>query len=132
MRTSLSAWQSVSTSTGYPYTMSENLSNENFNAANSRRKGLYFSSDTDVLFEAKAMGCRHVTSFPPGSVDLICCDRAPAKASLLPSVVRMNGVPSYTGAERTGSEMSLALRSMKVLVCFAVHWSLSLNPLMIC
>ena len=83
---------------------------------------MYFSSDTDVLFDAKAMGCRCVTSFPPGSVDLIRCERTPAKASLLPSVVRMNGVPSYTGAERTrtSSAMSRALREderFRVLRC---------------
>ena len=28
------------------------------------------------------------------------------KASLLPSVVRMNGMPLYTGAKSTGSAMS--------------------------
>ena len=46
--TSWKAWQSVSTSTGYPCTISENLSN--FIAANSSRKGLSFSSNTDVFF----------------------------------------------------------------------------------
>ena len=112
--------------------MSENLSKEYFSAVNSSRKGLYFSSAVDVLFEVKAMGCRCVTSFPPGSVDLILCARTPANASLLPSVVRMNGVPSYTGAESTGSEMSHALRAMKVFVCSAVHLSPSLKALMIC
>ena len=51
------------------------------------------------------MGCSHVTSLPPGKVDLVLCDRTPANASFLPSVVKMNGVLSYTGAERTGSEI---------------------------
>lgn len=40
MRTSFSAWQSVSTSTGNPHIISENLLRENFNAANSSRNGL--------------------------------------------------------------------------------------------
>ena len=126
------AWQSVSTSTGYPYTISENLANKNFNTANLSKKGLYFSWETDVLLEAKAMGCKHVTCFPPGRVDFILCARTPAKASLHPSVVRTNGVPSYTGAERTGSEISFALRAMNVFVCSGVHNSLSLKVFISC
>ena len=69
-------------------------------------KGLYFSSEVDVLFDANVMGCNCVTSFPPGRADLILCARMPVKVSLLPSVVRMNGVPLYTGAGSTGSVMS--------------------------
>ena len=97
--------------------ISENLSKANFSAANSSRKGLYFSSDGDIYLDAKAIGCRQVTSFPPGSVSLILCDNMPAKASLLLSVVKMNGILSYLGAERTSSAMSHALRSMNVFVC---------------
>ena len=55
--------------------MSENLSKANFNAANSSRKGLYFSSDDEVLLDANAIRWRRVTSFPPGSVVLILCVR---------------------------------------------------------
>ena len=33
--------------------MLENLSKEYFNAANSSRNGLYFSSDDDIRFDAK-------------------------------------------------------------------------------
>ena len=94
IRVSRRAWQSVSTSTGYLYTMSENLLNENFSVANSSRKGLYFSSETDILLEVKVIGCRRVTSFAPGSIDFILCARTPVKASLHLSVVKMNGVPS--------------------------------------
>lgn len=130
--TSQRAWQLVSTSTGYPYTISENLSNENFSAANSSRKGLYFFLDTNILLEVRVIGCRCVTSFPPGRVDLILCARMPVKASLHPSVVKMNGVPSYTGAGRTGSKMSQALRAMDVFMCSGVYRSLSLKALIIC
>ncbi|EDR00316.1 uncharacterized protein LACBIDRAFT_314462 [Laccaria bicolor S238N-H82] len=63
--------------------MSENLSNEYLSTANSRRKGLYFSSDGDVRLDAKPIGCRRVTSLPPGRVVLIFCDKTPANASLL-------------------------------------------------
>ena len=55
--------------------MSVNLSNAYLRAVNSSRKGLYFSSEVDVLFDANAMGCNCVTSFPPGRVDLILCAR---------------------------------------------------------
>src|SRR6266699_3062156 len=105
--------------------MSENLSN-----ANSSRKGLYCDSESDVLFDANAIGCRHLTVLPPGSVVVIRWDRTPAKASALPSIVRMKGVPSYRGAERTGSETSLAFSARNVLVCSAVHLSPSLYPFM--
>ena len=69
--------------------ISENLSNKYLSAANSRRKGLYFSSDGDVHLDVKPIGCRQVTFFPPGKVVLIFCDKTPAKASLHASVVRM-------------------------------------------
>jgi hypothetical protein len=52
---------------------------------------------------------------------VIHCDEMPPKVSALPSVVRMNGVPSYLGAERTGSETSLAFSTMNVFVCSAVY-----------
>ena len=78
------------------------------------------------------MGCSRVTSLPPGKVDLILCDRAPANTSLLPLAVKMNGVLSYTGAERTGSEIKHALSAMNVFVCSGLHKSLSLNIHMIC
>src|SRR5882762_9613141 len=72
------AWQSVSISTGNPHMMFENLSRANFKAANSRRNGLYFSSDFEVLFEAKAIGCLLVTVFPLGSTVLnLCVSTAP-------------------------------------------------------
>ena len=112
--------------------ISENLSKANFSAVNSSRKGLYFSSDGNVRLDAKAIGCRWVTSFPPGSVVLILCDNTPAKVSLLLSVVKINGVPSYLGAERTSSEMSHALRAMNVFVCSVFQLSSSLKALMIC
>ena len=132
IRTSWRAWQSVSTSTGYPYTISEDLSKEYFNAVNSSKKSLYFSSETEVCFDAKVMGWRCVTSFPLGSVVLIFCARTPAKASLLPSVLNMKGVPLYAGVDRTGLDMSQALRNMNVFVLSTVHKSLKLNAFMIC
>src|ERR1700679_1539196 len=86
IRWSLSAWQSVSISTGNPQMVSENLSNANFNAANSRRNGLYFSSDFEVLLDANAIGCSRLTTFPLGNtVSNLCVSTAP-KASLQPSV----------------------------------------------
>ncbi|KAI0324251.1 hypothetical protein GY45DRAFT_1233977, partial [Cubamyces sp. BRFM 1775] len=58
--------------------MSLNLSKPNFSAANSRMKGLYFSSLVDVLFDANATGCIFVTVFPLGStVALRCASTAP-------------------------------------------------------
>src|SRR5271168_1711504 len=112
---------------GYPYIMSENLSNEYFSAANSSKKGLYFSSDVDVLFEAKAIGCKRVTSLPPGSVDLIFCDKTPANASLLVLGSPVSGLQKdrdWTGPRpvRTGNsqdcrrlQLQSSLRSLKIL-----------------
>jgi hypothetical protein len=48
--------------------MSENLSKQNFNAANSNKKDLYFSSVREVRFDANPIGCSHVTTFPLGSL----------------------------------------------------------------
>ena len=90
---SRSAWQSVLIITGYPYIIPENLSREYFSAANSSRNSLYFPSDAEVRLDANAIGCTHVTFFPPGKVVVICCANTPAKASMHPSVVRINGVP---------------------------------------
>ena len=111
--------------------MSENLSKANFSAANSGRKGLYFSSDAEVLFDANAMGCRRLTSFPPGSVVVISCASTPANASLHPSVVSMNRVPSYHGAESIGSDTRRAFRDRKVSMWLWFQISLNLNPFMI-
>ena len=97
--------------------MSENLSKANLRAANSSRKGLYFISVAEVLLEAKVMGCSRDTTFPPGRLVVTLCDNTPAKESVDPSVVKMKGVPSYCGAESTGSEISWALSVKKVLVC---------------
>ena len=106
--------------------MLANLSNEYFNAANSSRKGLYFSSEGDVHFDVKPMGCSRVTTFPPGSGVAIFWESTPAKASLHVSVVRMKCVPSKRGAVSTGSETRCAFKLTKVAVCssFQCSWSL--------
>ena len=114
---SCSAWQSVSTSTGYLYTMLANLSKEYFSAANLSRKGLYFFLDDDVRFDVKPIGCNRVTSFPPGNVDLIFCERTPANASLHAFVIRIKCVLSKWGAVSTGSETNQAFKFTKVAVC---------------
>ena len=124
--TSLSAWQSVSTSTGYPLMISENLSKECFSAANLSRNSLYFSSIVDVCFEVKAIGCSLNTTLPPRRLVMIFCDRTPANASMQPSVVNMKGVLSYRGAESTGLDTSWAFRAMNVFVCSGVYDSLEL------
>ncbi|KAJ8585785.1 hypothetical protein M405DRAFT_695318, partial [Rhizopogon salebrosus TDB-379] len=46
--------------------VSENLSNPNFRAANSRRNGLYFCSAVEVRLDANAIGSRRSTHFPDG------------------------------------------------------------------
>jgi hypothetical protein len=53
---SCSAWQSVSSLTGKPQIISANLSRVNFSAVNSRRYGLYFSSEVDVCLMAVGAG----------------------------------------------------------------------------
>ena len=62
------------------------------------------------------MGCRRLTTFPPGSIIVISCANTPAKASLHPSVVSMNGVPSYHGADNIGSATRRASSARKVSV----------------
>jgi hypothetical protein len=69
--TSCSALQSVSSLTGKPQMISENLSRENFSVANSSRYSLYFSSDAEVLLDAYPKGCRCVTVLPLGRVVMI-------------------------------------------------------------
>src|ERR1700730_14181701 len=114
---SRNAWQSVSISTGNPHMTFENLSSENFSAANSNRKGLYFSSVCDVRFDANAMGCNLLTVHPLGSVVLKHCASTPAKPSLHPSVVTTNGDPSHLGPLSIGSVVIAALRCMNTLSC---------------
>ena len=77
---------------------------------------MYFSSEGDVHFDVKPMGCGRVTTFPPGSVVAIFWESTPAKASLHASVVRMKCVPSKRGAVSTGSETRHAL-SLQKLPC---------------
>src|SRR6266481_8887965 len=55
--TSCSAWQSVSFSICDLYVRWSNSSKANFSVANSRRKGSYCSSLTDVRFKQKDIGC---------------------------------------------------------------------------
>ena len=106
--------------------MSVNLSKQNFKAANSRRNGLYFSSEDDVCFDAYPNGCSHMTFFPPGRIVVIFCESTPANMSFEPSVVSMNGVPSNCSACRTGSDTSLLFRSRNALVCSGLQMSVSL------
>src|ERR1700679_1037075 len=126
-RWSRNAWQSVSISTENPHMMFENLSSANFNAANSRRKGLYFSSDFEVLLDANAIGCSRFTVFPLGSTVSNLSVRTAPKAFLQPSVVTMNGVPSHLGPFSTGSDVMAAFRAMNALVCSSFQWSFSLK-----
>ena len=111
--------------------MSENLSKEYLSAANSKRKGLYFSLAGDVRLDVKPIGCRRVTSLPPGSVVLIFCVNTPANASLQASVVRMKWVPSNRGAVKTGSETSRAFRFMNVAVCSAFPLVARMNEILL-
>jgi hypothetical protein len=58
--------------------MLENLSKQNFSAANSNKKDLYFSSVRDVRFDANPMGCSRLTTFPFDSlVENLCATDPP-------------------------------------------------------
>src|SRR5882762_3247443 len=107
---SCNAWQLVSISTGNPHMVSSNLSSVNFRAANSNMNGLYFSSEVDVHFDAKAMGCSLVTTLPFGSVSVNLWASTAPNPSLHPSDVTINGVPSKRGALRTGWDVNICLR----------------------
>ena len=107
--------------------VSENLSRANFSAANSRRNGLYFSSDLEVRLDANAIGWSLVTTFPLGrTVSNRCASTAP-NASLHPSVVTIKGVPSHLGPLSTGSAVMAAFRARNALLCSSVQCSLSLK-----
>jgi hypothetical protein len=86
--------------------MSQNLSRECFNAANSRMKGLYFSSASDVRLDENVMGWIVVFSVPFGKIVVNFCVSILANPYLHPSVVTMNGVPSYLGPFKIGSQVS--------------------------
>src|SRR5882757_6726442 len=102
--------------------MSENLSSENFSAANSRRNALYFSSVGDVRLDAKAMGCILITSFPLVSLVLNLWHNTPPNPRPEPSEMTMNGEPSNRGPFRTGSQVSNAFNFRKHFVCSSVHF----------
>src|SRR5271168_1187714 len=99
---------------GKPHVVSENLSSMNFSAANSKRKGLYFSSVFDVLLDAEPIGWHFRTTLPLGSVYSNLWDNTAPNASWDPSVVTMKGVPSHLGPHSTGFVVISALRLMKV------------------
>ena len=103
-----------------------NLSKQNFSDVNSSRNGLYFFSVVDVHFNANPSGCRCLTFFPPANVVVILCDSTPAKASFDPSVVKIIGVPSKRGGQRTGSEMSMLFSFMNVSECSLVQIPINL------
>src|SRR5882762_5848820 len=120
-RWSLSAWQSVSSSIGYPHIMSLNLSRLCFNAANSKMNGLYFSSVSEVRLEAKLMGWIDVLSVPLGRIVVNFWVSIPANPYLQPSVVTIKGVPSYLGPFRTGSLVRAIFSLRKARLCSFVH-----------
>ncbi|CAK5284727.1 unnamed protein product, partial [Mycena citricolor] len=79
--TSRIARQSVSTTTGNPYTMSSNWSKPNFMAASSRTCGAYRDSAFEVRLDANPIGKRRMTCFPPGRETSISCARTPPNPS---------------------------------------------------
>lgn len=82
--------------------ISVNLSSPNFSAANSDMKEYYFSLVLDVRFDANAMGCVRLTTFPLGSMLLNLCTSTAPNPSFDLSVVTMNGQPSQSGWCRMG------------------------------
>src|SRR6266481_8560655 len=115
--TSCSAWQSVSISICDPYVRWSNSSKANFSAANSRRKGSYHSSLTDVRFEQKAIGCHTFVRFPVRSSVSNSCDRTPPNPFLLPSATTLNILPSYCGVFRTGAEVTATFNIRMAFFC---------------
>jgi hypothetical protein len=109
---------------------SENLSNENFSAANSSKYGLYFSSVSDVHLLLNATGYMCVVSFPFGEIVVCFCDNMPAKPYLQPSVVTIKGVPSNFGPFRTGSLVKATFSPKKAFSCSSFHRSASECPFM--
>ena len=118
---SRSAWQSVSISIGCLHVISENLSKLYFRAVNLRRYGWYLVSASDVHLDANLIGCVFVWVFPQLSVQSKHCDKMPANPSLQPSVVMMNGDPSYFGPLTTRALVSAVFNTMNAFACIDDH-----------
>src|SRR6266481_9711871 len=120
-RTSHSTWQSVSISIGDPYIIELKSSNANFSAANSSMNGSYFSSLGEVRLEQNASGCHLLCCFPWSSVVLNSWHSILPKPFLLPSVTILKTCPLYSGAFRTGSEVTVTFRVRKAFFCSLPH-----------
>ena len=127
-RWSRSAWQSVLSSIGYPHIISENLSKLCFRAPNSSMNGLYFSSVVEVCLDANPIGWAVVLSVPFGRIVVNFWVSIPANPYLQPSVVTMNGVPSYFGPFSTGSLVNATFSLRKAWSCSHFHKPSSANP----
>src|ERR1700678_1513030 len=101
--------------------ISLNLSKQCLSAANSRMKGLYFSSVGDICLDEKPMGGTVVLVVPLGRSEVKVWERIPAKQYLHPSVLMMNGVSSFFGPFSTGSLVSATFSRRNA-------WSCSLFP----
>src|ERR1700733_1184354 len=107
---------------------SENLSRENFSAANSSRYGLYFSSDSDVRLLLNATRWMCVTSLPLGRTTVCLCESMPTKPYLQPFVVTTKGVPSNFGPLSTGSLVSAIFSPRNAFSCSSFHRPISECP----
>src|SRR5882762_8237272 len=84
-------------------------------------KGLYLSSVGDVRLDEKPIGWTVVFVVPLASTVVNFCESIPAKPNLHPSVVTMNGVPSYFGPFKTGSLVSATFSRRNAWSCSLFH-----------
>src|SRR6266481_8373126 len=103
--------------------MGSKSSRANFSAANSSMKGLYLSSLGEVHLEQNAMGCHALCCLLSSSVALNSWLSMPPNPFLLPSVTTLKVRPSYCGAFRTGSDVTVTFSVRKDLFCSSPHLS---------